>query len=226
MENKIILDLCGGSGAWSKPWRDAGYDVRVLTLPEYDVTKFTFREPYWGIEMHPFGYEQSTERLRYEDIYGILAAPPCTEFSVAKGNRPRDLAEGMRIVRACLDVIWHCQIHGRLKFWALENPRGLLRQFLGVPHYTFEQWQFGGNKRKATDIWGYFVEPTPSVKAFPAELVRNDWRTRVHAADWIKLECPEEYADYINRFRGDDRRAAIRAITLAGFAEAFYKVNK
>ena len=25
---KIILDLCGGTGAWSKPYKDAGYDVR------------------------------------------------------------------------------------------------------------------------------------------------------------------------------------------------------
>lgn len=29
-KNKIILDLCGGTGAWSKPYSDAGYDVRVL----------------------------------------------------------------------------------------------------------------------------------------------------------------------------------------------------
>ena len=34
---KIILDLCGGTGAWSKPYADAGYDVRVITLPEWDV---------------------------------------------------------------------------------------------------------------------------------------------------------------------------------------------
>jgi len=30
---KIILDLCGGTGAWSEPYADAGYDVRVITLP-------------------------------------------------------------------------------------------------------------------------------------------------------------------------------------------------
>jgi hypothetical protein len=38
---KIILDLCGGTGAWSKPYKDAGYDVRVITLPEYDVRTYT-----------------------------------------------------------------------------------------------------------------------------------------------------------------------------------------
>ena len=35
--SKIILDLCGGTGSWSKPYRDAGYDVRVITLPCYDL---------------------------------------------------------------------------------------------------------------------------------------------------------------------------------------------
>ena len=26
-EDKIILDLCGGTGSWSKPYKEAGYDV-------------------------------------------------------------------------------------------------------------------------------------------------------------------------------------------------------
>ncbi len=33
--DKIILDLCGGTGSWSKPYKEAGYDVRLITLPEY-----------------------------------------------------------------------------------------------------------------------------------------------------------------------------------------------
>ena len=62
-KNKIILDLCGGTGAWSKPYQDAGYDVRIITLPDYDVRLY----------IPPI-----------DDVYGILAAPPCTEFSFAK----------------------------------------------------------------------------------------------------------------------------------------------
>ena len=38
--DKIILDLCGGTGSWSKPYKDAGYDVRLITLPDYDVRTF------------------------------------------------------------------------------------------------------------------------------------------------------------------------------------------
>lgn len=36
--DKIILDLCGGTGSWSKPYRDAGYDVRVYQTDE-ETTK-------------------------------------------------------------------------------------------------------------------------------------------------------------------------------------------
>lgn len=44
--NKIILDLCGGTGSWSKPYKEAGYDVRLITLPEYDV--LTYDPPLSG----------------------------------------------------------------------------------------------------------------------------------------------------------------------------------
>ena len=53
-KNKIILDLAGGTGAWSKPYEKAGYDVRLVTLPGQDVR--TYIPP--------------------ENVYGILAAPP------------------------------------------------------------------------------------------------------------------------------------------------------
>lgn len=43
---KIILDLCGGTGSWSKPYKEAGYDVRLITLPEHDV--LTYEPPIGG----------------------------------------------------------------------------------------------------------------------------------------------------------------------------------
>jgi hypothetical protein len=30
-----ILDLCGGTGAWSQPYREAGYDVEIVD-PAHD----------------------------------------------------------------------------------------------------------------------------------------------------------------------------------------------
>jgi hypothetical protein len=225
--SKIIIDLCGGSGAWSKPYHEAGYSVDLITLPENDVTQVEFATHALKFKDLKSPNHFCATTILYEDICGILAAPPCQEFSVAKGARPRDLDAGMKTVKACMEIIWEVRKRAALQFWALENPRGILRQFLGIPKYTFEQWHFGGDKRKATDIWGYFNAPTPTVKEFPADLVKTDGRERAHAADWTRATIyPPEYADYIKQFHGDDRRAAVRAITLAGFAEAFYRANK
>lgn len=53
MSGKIILDLCGGTGSWSRPWKEAGYDVRIITLPEHDVRTFVSPENVWGILAAP-----------------------------------------------------------------------------------------------------------------------------------------------------------------------------
>ena len=88
LEKKIILDLCGGTGAWSKPYADAGYDVRVITLPKHDVQ--TYIPP--------------------SNVYGILMAPPCDQFSFAKTTgKPRDLKRGMEVVEACLRIMWSAE---------------------------------------------------------------------------------------------------------------------
>lgn len=96
-DRRIILDLCGGTGSWSKPYQEAGYDVRIITLPDYDVR--TYIPP--------------------DNVYGILAAPPCTEFSLLNCKaepRKRDEAAGMEIVNACLQIINQCNPHfGRWK---------------------------------------------------------------------------------------------------------------
>lgn len=196
--DKIILDLCGGTGAWSRPYKDAGYDVRLITLPDSDV--LTYQPP--------------------SGVYGILAAPPCTEFSVAKGSRPRDWDAGVEVMAACLRIIWECRKRNKLTFWALENPVGFMRQFLGRPHYTFEHWQFGDMQIKPTDIWGYFKEPVPTVRERPGLLSIQYHNGRSNGRGWASPPCPPEYAGM--RLS----RAALRAITPAGFARAFYKANQ
>lgn len=132
--DKIILDLCGGTAHWSKPYSDAGYDVRLVTLPDNDVT--TYIPP--------------------DSVYGILAATPCDEFSIAKhfhgkGNYTHDFRKGLEVAAACCRIILTC----KPKFWAIENPaNGLLKNWLKQPLFVFNPWQYGDNYQKSTAIWG------------------------------------------------------------------------
>lgn len=182
--DKIILDLCGGTGSWSKPYREAGYDVRVITLPDFDV--LTYSPP--------------------PKVHGILAAPPCTEFSLAKNDKPRDFENGLILVRRCLEIIWQVRCNYKLRFWAMENPRGFLRQFMGSPAYCFQHWEFGDHGIKPTDLWGYFKRPQMTVAFRPSEMTDKFPNGRINAKGWSKS-------------------SAKRAITPPGFAKAFFEAN-
>lgn len=201
---KIVLDICGGTGSWSDPWKKSGYDVRLVTLPKYDVTRW--RE-----------YPDLVEAIESGRVKVVLAAPPCTEFSKAKGNLPRDFRTAMTTVSACLEIIWECRMRGKI-VWALENPVGYLRQFLGTPRYTFKQWQFGTQYVKDTDLWGYFEHPRPTVKEMPKSVVKQIGR-RTHSQQWSAPKAPKKY-------KGQRlSRAAIRAITPPAFSKAFMHAN-
>lgn len=199
MKKKIILDLCGGTGAWSKPYKDAGYDVRVITLPKHNV--ITYKPP--------------------KNVYGIFAAPPCTMFSMARTNAktPRDLKGAMEIVYACLRIIWECQYSGKkLKFWAMENPKARLRWFMGKPVMTFNPYDFGDAYRKPTDIWGNFNTDLKKniVKLDP----KQEKQSRLNLQHLQPI--PKDYVRDPNM----SPRSIARSITHKGFAQAFFKANK
>lgn len=174
---KIILDLCGGSGSWSAPYLRAGYAVRLITLPE-DVRLIKYPE----------------------QVYGILAAPPCTMFANS-GNRwvrtRKEMLKALSIVDACLRLISISSPH----FWALENPVGKLKGYLGRPRLYFDPCDYGDPYRKRTCLWGNFNIPKPST-VVP---VKN---SPIH----YMAPGPE--------------RATLRSITPPGFAKAFFEANR
>jgi len=140
----VILDLCGGTGSWSKPYRDAGYDVRVID-PLAD-----------GADVRLFEIPEYT-------VHGVLAAPPCTHFAGSGARWWRDkgeeaLLDGLSVVDACLRVIWATSP----KWWVLENPVGRLVHYLGKPKMYFDPWEYGDPYTKKTCLWGEFTEPLRS----------------------------------------------------------------
>ena len=178
---RIILDLCGGTGAWSAPYKDAGYDVRVI-------------DPVMrGGDVRTHEY--------LDNIHGILAAPPCTHLSVSgarwwAGKGEEALLEALSVVDACMRVI----ITTHPVWWALENPVGRLRRYLGSPTITFQPCDYGDPYTKRTLLWGNFTVP---------------------------VSCPVEPTDGSKLWKlppGPDR-AKLRSITPPGFARAFFEAN-
>ena len=179
----VILDLCGGTGSWSKPYKAAGY--RVISVDTWfgrgDVRLMEF-DP----DLMP--------------VRGILCAPPCTHFAAsgaqywdAKGNSA--LIHGLSIVDACLRAI----VFYKPKWWALENPKGRLINYIGSPTMVFEPYEYGDPYTKLTYLWGSFTQP----KKTPVD-------------PWLGSFTHDD---------GGRRSTHDRSITPSGFANAFFVAN-
>lgn len=221
-KSKVILDLAGGTGAWSKDYKENGYTVYNITLPDYDIRDYTIYKIHgdWMICFNSL-IDKPDIHIRIKDIYGILAAPPCTQFSFARttAKKPMDLKGGMKIVIACLEIIWQCQYNIKsqqqrkapLKFWALENPYGRLNWFLGKPAFIFQPYEFGDGYSKRTCLWGNFNNPE---KQMTFRFIKNKFED---------IRCGKLREIHKTRTKG---KTELRSITPAGFAKAFYEANR
>lgn len=193
---KTILSLCDFSGNWPKFYKDAAdeYDVICVDLKHgHDIRTFEFLD---------------------RPIYGILAAPPCTAFAVsgaqywAAKDASGETLEALGLVDACLRAI---AVY-RPKFWALENPVGRLRRYLGPPTLMFDPCDYGGwgdekdAYTKKTLLWGTFQLPEKK----PIEPIRV---------------CSQ--GSWLQKLGGkSEKTKELRSMTPLGFARAFFEANR
>lgn len=185
-----ILSLFDYSGNWSAPYKEAGYDVYQIDI-KHDIDILTIK------------YEDIVNK----NVYGILAAPPCTDFagSGAQYWKAKD-ADGrteasLALIDKVLEIVsWFPDI----RFWALENPVGrlqTLRPQLGKPWYFQPHW-YGDPWTKKTGLWGRFNKELPKNEVAPDP---NSWI--------MKLGGKSE------------RTKELRSMTPPGFAKAFFEAN-
>lgn len=214
---KTILSLCDYSGRWPEFYRQNGY--RVITL---DIK--TPPELLPGREHLTCDVLDAASAL--DDIgisgpgsvHGILAAPPCTDFAVSGAQywKAKDAdgrtAKSVEIITAIQWLINDL----RPVWWALENPVGRLREWMGAPAWNFNPCDYAGylddpaeqdanRYTKKTLIWGNARKPWPK----PLEPVRV---------------CTQ--GSWIMKLGGkSERTKELRSMTPLGFAKAFTEIN-
>jgi len=215
---KIILHLCADLGSDSYPYQtDDTYEVVRVGQ---DI----------GVENLYFAYEcviVGGLELSYYDIVGIIANPPCTEFSTARTNgKAREGEQGFNLVDECLRVIEEV----KPDWWVLENPaRGTLKNYLGEPVYKYEPWWYGSPWTKQTALWGKFNIPARKYNKWE-EVQQNDKlyirpnRPKPSLAFLHKSAVHNipEFKPFIDHVHCD---ADFRSLCSQGFANAFKDVN-
>lgn len=203
--NKTILSLFDYTGNWARPYLEAGYDVICLDIKD-------------GYDVNEFSVEYLTEYLGIEEVYGILAGVPCTEFagSGARWFKEKD-ADGRteKAVELVNQTLRTVEFYAPY-FWAIENPVGRLGRL--VPELSARPWYFnpsdfgrgfpGEDYTKKTGLWGKFVPPTienlgDDRSVFPAQ------GSKMHRLYGGKSEATK----------------MARSVTPKGFSKAFFECN-
>lgn len=206
MSKKIILHLCADLGSDSYFYQqDSEYEVIMIGA---DIGVENYKPP--------------------QGVYGVIANPPCTEFSTARADgKARNPEEGMFLVEHCLRIIEECNP----TFWVVENPaRGVLKSYLGEPRYKYEPWWYGSPWSKQTALWGNFSIP-PRVFTKWEDVPKLDGlyirpnREKPSLAFMHKshIKFIPEFLPFIDKVDNDMH---FRSLCSQKFAKAFYEVNK
>lgn len=202
--SKIILHLCADTGSDTKPWKDAGYEV-ILVGKDIGVENY-----------HP-----------PKDVYGIIANPVCLEFSTARSNgKARNPEEGMFLVKECQRIIAECNP----AFWVIENPaRGVLKNYLGKPQFTYQPWEYGSPWTKHTALWGKFNIPPKKFTKWEDVPKIPELYTRPNRGKPALAFMHKSHKKFIREFdcfENVDSDMEFRSLCSQNFAQAFFETNK
>ena len=191
MKKKIILSLFDFSGNWPSFYKAAGYEVYQIDI-KHDIDILSL--------------DVESDILPLGQIHGILAAPPCTDFSGSGAQYWKVKDEDGRTAYSLsmVDKVLEIVEKTRPTWWALENPVGRLpklRPSLGKPFY-FNPCDYGDPYTKKTGLWGNFNK------------------------DLVKTPVNPDPNNWIMKLGGkSERTKELRSMTPLGFAKAFFDAN-
>ena len=192
-KDKIIYSLFDFTGNWSEPYKDAGYTVITIDIKH--------------------GQDIRILEIPDKPVYGILAAPPCTHFSLSgasywpiKDDNGKTIS-GLELIGATCRFILACNPH----FWVIENPVGRLYHWLGSPKMYFDPCDFGDAYHKKTALWGNFHFPYKK----PVKITYKEPSGHHNQDLWLMKQG----------YTLNDKPTQ-RSITPKGFAQAFFNANQ
>lgn len=209
---KTILSLFDFTGNWSKPWKDAGYEVVQVDIKN-------------GIDILNWDYKNDVKG----EVVGILAAVPCTDYAVsgARWFKDKDVDGrtdfSQKLVAKTKEIIDYYNPN----WWVIENPISRihnLNPWIGKPKMYFHPYEYAQlsddkleeQYSKKTALYGKFNNK--NLEELKGNLPCLD-TTRIHKPVVLKPNGKQYGYD-------SEEVKASRQITPQGFSRAFYLANE
>jgi hypothetical protein len=238
---KRLLSLFDTTGRWPEPFTENGWDVQNIDIQNWisiDINTITTAEE----ALEVFG-----------DIDGILAAPPCTDYSVSgaqywkkkdEDGRTEMSNELVRQVLRLVDLYYPTdpEYDGTF-FFAIENPVGRIGRLfpeIGRPQIYFNPCEFAGwldlPSKTRERLNGIRMKRGIGITAEEAELILATETYTKRTGIWGAFRVPEKrpilavqgapQGSVLQRAGGKSLATKnMRSATPLGFARAFYEAN-
>lgn len=239
---KTLLSLFDYSGQWSEPFARNGWNVI-----QWDIKLDEF------MDVNNIDLVETALEL-FENVDGIIAAPPCTEFtaSCAQYWNMKD-ADGrteaaLQLVSQVMKLVNLFQPtdpgYDGTFFWGLENPVGRLNKL--VPElgkgFFFHPWQYAGHVCNSPEDLqeleriraknGFNVSPSENAFVIACNAYTKktglwgDFNRNLELKPIEPVKCAPQ-GSFTQRLGGKSAKTKEeRSHTPEGFANAFYEANK
>lgn len=237
---KTLLSIFDYSGQWSAPFVNGGWYVIQWDIKLQDFMDINLID------------SAETALEMFDDVDGILAAPPCTDFTVSGAQYwPKKDANGttakaialVNQVQKLADLYRPTddEFDGPF-FWCVENPVGRMGKLTGLddPKY-FHPYEYAGYLEPSQHVIKQLLSIQEKkgigVTQQETDLVLK-WNAYTKKTGlWGEFVMPEKkplfnvktapQGSFTQRLGGkSDKTKELRSNTPRGFAEAFYEANK
>ncbi len=143
---KVVLSLFDYSGNWSRPYKEAGYNVIQI-------------DKKLGVDILTWDYKQIPKEL----VRILLIAVPCDDYALsgarwfAEKDQDGRTAASQLLVAKTKEIIDYFDCD-----FVIENPMSRIHKlnpWIGKPIFKFNPYDFGDSYQKMTWLWGKFNTP-------------------------------------------------------------------
>tara|TARA_R110000803_G_scaffold156365_3_gene220905 strand:- start:1032 stop:1760 length:729 start_codon:yes stop_codon:yes gene_type:complete len=240
---KTLLSLFDYSGAWSRPYALNGWNVH-----QWDIKLSEF------MDINSIDSAETALEL-FENVDGIIAAPPCTHFTASgaqywtikdEDGRTWEMLELVNQVARLADLFTPTDLdfieENDPFFWAVENPVGRLSKLTGwdKPFY-FNPCDFAGWTEPTTaelltldairvkdgiDVLETEVDLVKEINCYTKKTgLWGEFNRDLEKKPVEAVKCSPQ-GSFTQRYGGDSvKTKEQRSNTPEGFAWAFYNAN-